>query len=142
MTNYFPKGTYNNLYINAYLIFRNWNQIFKSYYNNYGIQCCRKSRSQKTYGTIIPKLFNFLQPLLNLSYGNIVLDVGFGHGLLLYYLALFNNCKCIGVENDSARYAEALSIKKLFIALCNPYSELQMRNTILLLVQCLSLLLR
>jgi len=81
---------------------------------------------------MMPKLFEFLQTYLHLSHGDIVLDIGFGHAMPLYYWSIFYNCKCIGVEIDDIRYTEALAIKNLFTALFKPHSAQQIKNTVLL----------
>lgn len=101
---------------------RYWTNIFDLYFQNLGKKHVELSVNEYTYGCFSPTYIGHLITCLglcNLSKQNVILDIGHGHGMLLFALSIMSNCACIGVEKSLQVMAESLCIKKKLLEISN-----------------------
>jgi len=110
-----------------------WTFLLTAYYNTLGIKHRQSSIGENSYGTLNSPVLPLLGQFINCSQKSIILDIGSGHGFLLFYFAIFYGCLCIGVETNEEVYKTSTRIRQLLIQLTPLKTSNLLQNNVILL---------
>lgn len=108
--------------------------IFEDYFSVFGQKLVENTSGINTYGCFLPDFLGNLIKLLGIDSKSIILDIGHGHGMLLFFITILCGNLCVGVEKSSSIYKKSLELQKYLLKLLEENQSLQDRlNGVVLL---------